>query len=248
MALRLSVLLLSGLVLTSGCAKGALWKLGYLSPQARQVWAEEEQYAKTWHSMKPEMTAAVERANAGGLAEQQRVANQLATLIEEDHRIMVRLHATELLAQLPADAARRAALVASENPEPDVRIAACQTLASWGDHDSLIGLQKVLGSDTNPDVRVAATRAIGNFEGTQATRALQLALNEESPALQLAAADSLRKTTDQDFGHNIPQWQDYLDKQLPAMGQELSGDIQRVGANREEGERPRVRFLGDLVK
>lgn len=206
---RLTLLLLIP-VLASGCAKGALWKLGYLSPQVRQQWAEEEKYARTWQTMETDMTAAVERAKEGGLAEQQRTARQLGAMIQDDHRVMVRIHATELLGQMSPDAARGALMIAAEDPEADVRIAACQALARWGDADSLIGLQKILGSDTHPDVRMAATRGIGNFKGPQAARALRMALNSESPALQLAAAASLKKCTGENLGQDIPAWQEYV--------------------------------------
>jgi hypothetical protein len=68
------LLLLAG----SGCAKGALWRLGYLSPQARKQWADEEKIAKTWPAMRDEMTALAEQAKASSLADQQRLAKRFA--------------------------------------------------------------------------------------------------------------------------------------------------------------------------
>lgn len=212
-------------LLVSGCAKGALWKLGYLSPQVRQQWADEEKYARTWQTLQTEMTATVERAKESGLADQQRTARQLGAMIQDDHRVMVRIHATELLGQMSPDAARGALMLAAEDPEADVRIAACHALTRWGDSDSLIGLQKILGSDTHPDVRMAATRGIGSFKGPQAARALRMALDSESPALQLAAADSLKKCTGENLGQDIPAWQEYL-ANLPST---QNYDVRQVG-------------------
>ena len=238
MKFRLGILLVLAL-LSSGCAKGALWKLGYLNPQVRKQWAEEEQYAKSWHSIKADMTAAVERANAGGQGDQQNVAGQLATMIKDDHRIMVRLHATELLGELPSQTAMAAANLASEDPEPDVRMAACHVYGKWGDSDSLYGLRKVLGSDTNPDVRIASARAIGRFQGPEAAKALQVAIESEHPALQLAAADSLENCTGKNFGQDIPKWQEYLANSLPAQNHAIS----QVGVQESKSDKSKIRLL-----
>ncbi len=205
-----SLILLVLLVGISGCAKGAMWRLGYLSPRVREQWAEEEQYAKTWQSLKPEMTALVENSNLGSPSEQQRAAGQLAAFIKDDKRILVRLHATELLAKLPGETAHAAVLTALKDGEADVRIAACRVLASHNSADSMLTLQRTLGSDTNPDVRLAAARSLGQFDSPAAAKSLQVALNSDEPALQLCAADSLQKITGKKFGRDIPQWQEYI--------------------------------------
>lgn len=236
------LLLLLVLLASSGCAKGALWRLGYLSPQVRQQWADEEKYAKTWPTQKAEMTSLVERANVGGAAEQQRVASQLATILRDDHRIMVRLHATNLLSKLPPDAARAAVAIAAEDPEADVRIVACQTLASFGDSDSLLELQRVLGRDTNPDVQIAATRAMGSFKSAQAAKGLSMAIQSDHPALQLAAADSLSKCTGEKFGHDIPKWEEYLSQFNPASTTDSPSDYPNVVVSHDEPESKEAKF------
>lgn len=228
------VLLLILLVGVSGCAKGALWRLGYLSPRVRQQWADEENYAKTWPTMKAEMTALVDRANLSGDADQQRAAGQLRRLLEDDRRVMVRLHATELLGKLPPAPAELALETAAQDSEADVRTAACRVMGQHQTPDSLRSLQRVLGSDTNDDVRIAAVRAIGEFSSPEAAKCLQLALESEQPALQLCAADSLGKISGQSYGRDIPKWQEYI-AQLDTDRSEASASPIEQVSHQESG-------------
>lgn len=194
----------------SGCAKGALWRLGYLSPQARQQWAEEEKLAKTWPTMRDEMSGWVAQANAGSSADQQRVAKRLGELIETDRRMLVRLHATSLLGKLPSAAAWSSVAIAARDSDADIRVAACRVYGAMDTEDAIIPLGQLLGQDSSPDVQIAAARALGEFKSDRSARALGSAIESDQPALQLAAADSLEKVTGQKWGRDIPKWQDYL--------------------------------------
>jgi hypothetical protein len=219
-------------VMLTGCAKGALWRLGYLSPQAREQWAEEEKIAKTWPTMRDEMAGWVDQAKASGPADQQRVAKRLAEMIEKDQRVLVRLHATHLLGQLPAEAALGSMVVATRDPESDVRVAACRAYGQMGTEDALIQLGQIMRSDDHSDVRIAATRAIGRFQNPRAAQMLNYALESQQPALQLAAAESLQKITGEKFGKDIPKWQDYVAQLGPANSSD--SEIQPVAHNQPD--------------
>lgn len=201
---------------SSGCAKGALWRLGYLSPQARQQWADEEKIAKTWPTIRSEMTALVDQAKVSSSADQQRVAARLSEMIQKDDRVLVRLHATELLGELDPATALSAVAAATQDRESDVRVAACRVYGKMKTDDALTQLNAVLQREQQPDVQIAAVRAIGQFKDPRAAQILQFALDSEQPALQLAAADSLKSITGQKFGNDIPKWQEYVASLGPA--------------------------------
>jgi len=211
--------LLLGLALSAGCAKGALWRLGYLSPQARKQWAEEEKLAKTWPTIREEMNGLVAQAKVSSPADQQRLAKRFAEIIEKDNRILVRLHATQLLGELPPEASLAALEVAARDRESEVRVAACRAYGKLRSDDALLHLNQLLRRDSHPDVQIAAVRALGEFKSPRATQALAFALEAEQPALQLAAADSLKKITGEKFGKDIPKWQDYVSKLNPPTDQ-----------------------------
>lgn len=198
------------LVAVAGCAKGALWRLGYLSPQARQQWADEEKIAKTWPVMRDEMTGMAEQAKASSLADQQRVAKRFAEIVEKENRMLVKLHAVKLLGELSPDAALASVAIAARDSNADVRAAACQVYGKMATPDALVQLTQLLRSDDSEDVQIAAIRAMGRFKGPEAALALRSALEEERPALQLAAAESLGTITGEKFGKDVPKWLDYV--------------------------------------
>lgn len=195
---------------SSGCAKGALWRLGYLSPQARQQWADEEKIAKSWPTVRSEMSALVDQAKASSPADQQRVAARLAEMIQKDDRVLVRLHATQLLGELTPAVAMSAVAAATQDRESDVRVAACRAYGKMQTEDALTQLNSIMQRDEQPDVQIAAVRAMGQFKTPRAAQLLKYALESEQPAMQLAAADSLKSITGQKFGNDIPKWQEHV--------------------------------------
>jgi HEAT repeat protein len=216
------------LVAVAGCAKGALWRLGYLSPQARQQWADEEKIAKTWPVMRDEMTGLAEQAKASSPADQQRVAKRFAEIVEKDNRMLVKLHAVKLLGELSPEAAMAAVAVAARDANADVRVAACQVYGQMATADSLMQLAQLLRSDDSEDVQIAAIRAMGQFKSPEAAVALRSALEEERPALQLAAAESLGKITGEKFGKDVPKWLDYVATLGPANSDAGSKPVQQA--------------------
>ena len=69
----------------------------------------------------------------------------------------------------------RAAL---DDPDTDVRIAACNALGQQGDAEAVRSLSGVLASDLDNDVRLAAVAALGRTGDTAAVPALGAALEE----------------------------------------------------------------------
>lgn len=212
----------------SGCAKGALWRLGYLSPQARQQWADEEKIAKSWPTVRAEMTALVDQAKVSSPADQQRVATRLSEMIQKDDRVLVRLHATQLLGELSPEVAMSAVAAATQDREPDVRVAACRVFGKMKTEDALTQLNSIMQRDEQPDVQIAAVRAMGQFKSQRAAQLLRYALESEQPAMQLAAADSLKLITGQKFGNDIPKWQDHVASLGPVEGASSINQVNRA--------------------
>ena len=239
------MLLLSVLCLpSSGCAKGALWQLGYLSPQARKQWAEEEKVAKSWPTVRAEMTALVDQAKVSSPADQQRVAARLSEMIQKDNRVLVRLHATDLLGELSPEVAMSAVNAATQDRETDVRVAACRVYGKMKTDDALTQLHAIMQRDEQSDVQIAAVRAMGTFKSPRAAQLLRYALDSEQPALQLAAADSLKSITGQKFGNDIPKWQEHVASLGPADTTVPTNPVDRVSHQQPE----EVRSFLDSIK
>jgi HEAT repeat protein len=100
--------------------------------------------------------------------------------------------------------------LALNDPEVDLRIAACMRLGQWGGSDSAERLAQVLTAEKSPAVRFAAVRALGQTRCPQAIAALAAVLEERDPAFQLAAMESLKQLTGKNFGWNAEKWRDYV--------------------------------------
>ena len=208
----LGVAILSSCIL-SGCAKGPLRGLAFLNPNAQQILDEEERIAKSWPSIKSELSAMVQQANKGSQRQKQVAAQRLAGYLSAENPTLIRLHATDLLGKLPSEYSADALGTAATDSEVDVRTSACLALGQISDQRSLTKLLEIVGSDDDQDVQIAATRAIGKIRTPQAVNALKQALASNQPALQVSAAEALEELTGKGFGHDIPKWEQYLASQ-----------------------------------
>lgn len=214
--MRLFQIGLLALVLISvGCAEGALWKAGKYSPWAQKQWAEEEQIANTLFSRKKLMADAANSVVGAPVEQQQKVAEQLSDVLYRDSVLLLRLHALDLLGNLDCPKSLEAIGNAVRDNNSDIRIAAIKSLQKMSYDKAVPMLQEIIGSDSNIDVRLAATRALGNFPGERTVAALSLAIEDTDPALQLRAAESLQKVTGESLGRDIGAWKQYVGNFLP---------------------------------
>jgi HEAT repeat protein len=211
-------ILLLLVLLSLGCAKGALWQTGQLTPWGRKQLAEEEKYADTLFVKRRRMDDSVAAAKSSSVEAQEKVADQLGQTIAQDSVLLMRLHAVRLLGELDCPTAIEVLETASRDYNTDIRIAAIEAWKKKPSNVAVAQLQQLVLSDTNVDVRLAATRALGQFPGEQTIRALSLAINDPDPALQLRAADSLRNATGQPFGRDIVAWQEYVQQHVKTAG------------------------------
>jgi HEAT repeat protein len=108
--------------------------------------------------------------------------------------------------------ATEAIKTAIHDPDSDVRVVVCEAWGRRGGDESRHLLAEMLGNDTNVDVRIAATKALGRFKNDpEALRALRLAMDDNSPAMQYRAVESARTISGKDFGNNLIAWREYMD-------------------------------------
>ena len=202
-------------VLLSGCADGPLWKTGKYAPWARNQWAAEEELADTLFSRKRTMSESVASVLNAPVEDQQRVAQTISEVVLRDPILLLRLHGINLLGKLNCPLAVQTLRDASNDNNPDIRIAAVKSWQAMPSETAIPQLQNIIGSDTNVDVRLAATRALGDFNGQQAISAASLALDDKDPALQLRAIESLQRITGESIGRDVSKWQQYVGNVAP---------------------------------
>jgi HEAT repeat protein len=207
-----AVWITTSLAFLTGCTDGPLWRSGYLSPWARETWAEEEELAETLMTKRQRLDDLVTQALQAGPAEQVAAADKLAEVATKDSVILVRMHAVRLLGQLPVDRAAEALHAASRDASPDVRMAAVDAWKRRGGDAAAAALVEMCSSDTNHDVRLASTRALAAFPQGAAVRAVGMTLDDPDPAIQMQATEALAQMTGQSLGADVPAWKRYLDE------------------------------------
>ena len=147
--------------------------------------------------------------------QQEQTAAQLAEQIRGELDPLVRRQIIRTLAEYESPRAESVLVAALEDPEPMVRIEACNALGRRGGAEASRKLIETLGADTDKDVQLAALRQLGNAGDIYAVKAVGQALEDPDPALQHAAVVSLRKLTDQEFGDDVNAWRAYVQGENP---------------------------------
>jgi HEAT repeat protein len=147
--------------------------------------------------------------------EQQRLAAELSQKLASEPEPLVRGHILRTLAVLDAPAAEPPMRAAMHDPDPDVRVACCDAWARRGGPQALDVLAEAVRSDADNDVRLAAARALGDLNDPQAVAALAPVLEDENPALQYRAVQSLKRVTGENFGNDVNAWRQYVQGERP---------------------------------
>ncbi len=151
-----------------------------------------------------------------------RAALQLTSAIRSETDPLVRAEIVRTLGDYPDSAADGILKAALNDPDTDVRIAACQSWGKRGDAQAAGLLAPLLSSDVNQDVRLAAARALGKTKDQQAIIALGDALVDSDPAMQYRAVLSLKEITGADLGNNVDRWREYVKQEHPQPSQPAS--------------------------
>ena len=198
--------------LLTGCGERPFMNYGLVDPWSRRAWAEDERFGPTYYTKRDELRSLRKTVGRAGPTEQERLAVELSARLEAEEHPVLRGEIIRALGEIPAPVASEGLRKAIMDTDPDVRVIACETLGKRGGNESRQMLAQVLGSDTDADVRIAATRELGRFKNDpQALQALKLALNENDPAMQYRAVESLKNMTGRDYGGDLVAWKEFVD-------------------------------------
>lgn len=197
-------------VAASGCADGPVPEMRYLNPWIREQWAEDEKHGPTFHTRVARLKDLRAQGPRLSPEERDRIASELAAILREERSNTMRMEIIRTLSAYPSPSSFAVVEAALADADPKVRVIACNTMGAWQTPEALAALSNVVGSDSDLDVRIAATRSLQNFNDPAATKALSIALDDNDPALQRVAMQSLRTTTGRDYGNSVPAWREYL--------------------------------------
>ncbi|MBC7853636.1 MAG: HEAT repeat domain-containing protein [Pirellulaceae bacterium] len=181
-----------------------------LNPYVRKEWEADEKRGPTYYKRMDELRQV--RAEAGRMpdGERQRLAKEIIDVLAFEKSPTVRAELVKTLGVLPGPASLVALEGASTDNDPDVRTAACQALAGQQGPEAVRLLAELTG-DADLDVRMEAARALGRHQSPEAAKALALSLEENDPAIQRVAMQSLKSSTGKDYGMSVQTWREYLE-------------------------------------
>jgi HEAT repeat protein len=142
--------------------------------------------------------------------QKRQVVDYLTNSIGTEPDALIRSEIVKTLGEYPIPSAEPVLKAALQDPDTDVRIAACDALGKRPTAESAELLIGMLKNDTEQDVRLAAARGLGQTKDQRAIAALGDLLADTDPAMQYRAVVSLKTITGQDFGNNVDRWQQYV--------------------------------------
>jgi HEAT repeat protein len=149
--------------------------------------------------------------------DQRKLTNQLARQIQIEPDPFVREIVIETIANFRTPLAQQVLQAGLHDEESAVRIASCRALGAQADPGTVKNLEKTLRADNDQDVRLAAAEGLGAIKTPDSIQALSIALEDQDPALQFVAVESLKSVSGQDFGGDVRAWRQYAAGQDPAI-------------------------------
>jgi HEAT repeat protein len=198
-AIRICALLV--LAATSvGCAG---WR-NRLEPE--KVAAERAKYGATADQRISDLEAEAARAKQGAGSEQIAFTEALVAKLLAEHDPRVRAAMQGIAAGFDTPAAVAICRGALEDPEPRVRMAACEAWRKRGGPEAVSLLAARAGGDAEIDVRLKALRELGALGDAAAVPALARALEDPDPAVQYRAVTALKEVSGRDLGDDVNAW------------------------------------------
>ena len=140
----------------------------------------------------------------------QQVVEYLSQTIRKEPDPLVRSEIIRTLGYYPLPGSTPVLKAALNDPDTDVRLAACEAWGKRGDSDAAELLAEVVQQDRNKEVRFAAARGLSHTRDPRAIQALGLLLDEDDIALQYRAVMALKEVTGQDLGNNAQKWSEFV--------------------------------------
>jgi HEAT repeat protein len=185
---------------TVGCAG---WR-NRLDP--KKVAAEREKYGATADQRIGDLQAEAARAQEATGAEQIAFTEALVAKVLAEHDPRVRAAMLGIAAGFDTPSAVAICRGALDDPEPRVRMAACEAWRQRGGPEAVSLLASRASGDTDIDVRLNALRELGALGDAAAVPALARALEDPDPAVQYRAVSALKDVSGRDLGDDVNAW------------------------------------------
>lgn len=105
---------------------------------------------------------------------------------------------------------------ALEDPDPRVRLVACQVCADRRPPDGVARLARRAREDGDLGVRLRAVRALGDLGDPAVVPHLVALLDDPDPAIQVRATAALGRATGRNFGTDVERWRAWAANPPPA--------------------------------
>jgi HEAT repeat protein len=142
--------------------------------------------------------------------QKQAISEQLAVSIRTEKDPLIRAEIIRTLGAYPSASADGILKAAMNDPDTEVRIAACDAWGKRHDDQAVELLGAAMNGDVASEVRLTAAKALGDTQNPAAVKPLGNALTDADPAMQYLAVLSLKKVTGKDFGNDVNRWQQYV--------------------------------------
>jgi HEAT repeat protein len=201
----------------AGCSDGPIPEMRSLNPFVRKQWDEDEQQIATYHRRSADLAALRTQVPSMPPAEQASAAAELARRLKDEQSPVMRAELVRALGEFRVPTAQSAVAAAMSDENSHVRVAASKALGRHPSQEGFLALSSAVADDGNQDVRIAAARELREFKDFQTPPALRPALDDNDPALQLAAMQSLQSLTGRmEYGNSVATWREYLEGNDPA--------------------------------
>lgn len=126
------------------------------------------------------------------------------------------------LGDLKRPEARPALIKCLEDEDGDVRTEAARALGKVGTDEDAVLLARMMAIDTTHNGRVAAAEGLANLKPKDPKVLVSLSenLNNDDPAIRLAAYKALKSITGANPGTDVEAWQEYLARNVPGFSGE----------------------------
>jgi len=218
-ACRLTVLTVTLLItsLQGGCQLKELSLVNWnsLDPTSYAEWAKDEEYETTWYQHSAHLKELRRESAELPIEEQKKHLLALGDNLAENRGTPLQLELVDTIGAFDIPESILLLGQASQADNPDVRIAACRQLAAQSSPERVdLLLARVVG-DTHKDVRIAAMRALEHCQSAadqpKIRESLRNVLDDEDPAVQFAAAESLEGSSGLDLNGTVRLWKEVID-------------------------------------
>jgi HEAT repeat protein len=187
-------------LLVPGCAG---WKP--FQPWERAA-REREKYGPNADARIKDLLARSKAAKAGSAEKQLEFTQELSGLMLAEHDPRVRVKILQTAAEYDTASATAICTGALQDPDDQVRSAACDVWAKRGGDDAVALLASRFQNDQDHDVRLRALRMLGELKDKDAIPVLARALEDADPAVQYRAVASLKQVSGRDLGNDVNAW------------------------------------------